>query len=120
MKFSLKLIPITMVGLFVIMMTSGSFLKKPLNDEDDVMLHIQQLKENVQNEQWEVASDHLEKTIQAWKKVVKRIQFSVERDEINSFRKTLERTKGFIKAEEKGGALAEIDEAHHIWTELGK
>ena len=115
-----KLIPIISLCLFIAIMTTGSILKKPLFGDDDVIHYIDDVMLNVTNEDWQAASDQLEKAQKAWKKVVHRIQFSAERDEINMLKTNLERTHGFIAAEDKGGAMAELLEANYIWTELGK
>lgn len=121
MKKSLSIaIPIFLIAIFVAAMTTGSFLKQPMASDDDVMLSIEKMEDEILNQDWEKASAHLKDAKKAWKKVVVRIQFSAERDEINELHKALERTGGFIQAEDKGGAMAELAEAQNIWKELGK
>jgi len=115
-----KAIPIALLALFVAVMTTGGILKQPMKQAEDVVQLIEQLEKDVLSQNWESASDHLEKTKKAWTKIVNRIQFSAERDEINELHKALERTGGFIKAEDKGGAMAELAEARNIWKGLGK
>lgn len=121
MKKSIRIaIPIVLLALFIAIMTTGALLKKPMANDDDVMQLIEQTEDNILNQNWEKASIHLKEAKKAWSKVVRRIQFSAERDEINELHKALERTGGFIRAEDKGGAMAELSEARNIWTELGK
>lgn len=115
-----KLIPIISIIIFILIMTTGSLLKKPLFGDDDVIHYIDDVRDKIKNENWEMASDQLKKAQKSWKKVVHRIQFSTERSEINSLKVNLERTHGFISAKDKSGALAELSEARYIWTELGK
>lgn len=121
MKKSVRIIiPIILLGLFILAMTTGGLLKKPMSDEDDLISFIEKTEKEVLNQDWKKASTHLSDAKKAWKKVVRRIQFSAERDEINELHKTLDRTRGFIEAKDKGGAMAELAEARNIWKELGK
>ncbi|HEX6593154.1 MAG TPA: DUF4363 family protein [Bacillota bacterium] len=115
-----KLFPVILIGLFIAIMTTGSFLKKPLREDDDVIYYLNHVQEDIEDEDWKSAAEYLTKTQKAWDKVVQRIQYSAERDEINMLKTTFERTNGFIRAKEKAGALAEIAEAQFIWKELGK
>src|SRR5690625_5884499 len=118
--FIRKLIPIIILALFIAVMTTGAALKKPMSDNDDVLHLIEKTETEILNQEWDTASEHLSKAQKAWKKVAMRIQFSAERDEINTLGKTFDRTSGFIKAEDKAGAMAELAEARSIWKELGK
>lgn len=121
MKKSIRIIiPIILLGIFIAIMTTGAILKMPMSKEDDLITFIEKMEEEVLNHEWEKASEHLDDAKNAWRKVVRRIQFSAERDEINDLHKTLDRTRGFIKAEDTGGAMAELAEARNIWKELGK
>ncbi len=121
MKKSVRIIiPIILLGIFILAMTTGGLLKKPMSDEDDLISFIEKTEKEVLNQDWKKASTHLSDAKKAWKKVVRRIQFSAERDEINELHKTLDRTRGFIEAKDKGGAMAELAEARNIWKELGK
>lgn len=121
MKKSIRiLIPVILLAFFIAVMTTGALLKKPMGKKDDLIHYIELMEEEILEQNWKEASDHLSDAKKAWKKVVTRIQFSAERDEINELHKTLDRTSGFIKAEDKGGAMAELAEARNIWTELGK
>jgi len=118
--FIRKVIPIISLALFIAIMTTGTVFKKPMSENDDVLTLIEKVEEKILNQNWDTALDHVSETKKAWKKVSKRIQFSAERDEINTLGKTLDRTEGFIKAKDKGGAMAELAEARSIWQELGK
>lgn len=113
-------IPIILLAIFITIMTTGAFVKKPMNKEDDVLALLHELETGIMNEEWEVARSDLEHTKHAWEKVVKRIQYSAELGEISSFHIALERIEGYIQAKDKGGAMAEIAEANYIWSELGK
>lgn len=114
------IIPIILIAIFIAVMTTGALLKKPMSKEDDLIHIIELLEKEVLDQNWDEASGHLDDAKKAWTKVVRRIQFSAERDEINELHKALDRTNGFIKAADKGGAMAELAEARNIWKELGK
>jgi len=115
-----KLIRMSALIIFIVVMTTGSFLKQPYYNTDDVIYYVDQLSDDIQKEKWEKANEQLEKIKKAWRHVVYRIQFSAERDEINTFKTNLERIRGFIIAEDKSGALADLSEMRYIWEQLGK
>ena len=115
-----KLIPIGALIIFIAIMTTASILKQPFYGTDDVMYYVDQLSDDIQNEKWDVAHNQLDKTEKSWEHIVYRIQFSTERDEINDFKKNLERIRGFIIARDQAGALANLAEMRFIWRELGK
>lgn len=120
-KFILyKIIPLMIVTVFVGIMQSGMILKQPLTKKDDVIFYMNTAEEQVKSEQWENALQALNKMEKANEKVVKRIQYSVERDELDSLTTSMKKAAGYIKAHEKGGALAELSEARYLWNGLGK
>lgn len=118
--FGFIFIPVFLIGIFILSMTTGILLKKPFLGHDDVLHHVHVLKEDVRNEQWDKAEDHLIKAKKAWKTVSKRIQFSSEREEMRLISRIFVRIHGFIEAREKGSILAEIAEIEYLWDELGR
>ncbi|KAA9012229.1 DUF4363 family protein [Niallia endozanthoxylica] len=118
--FLYRIIPFLLIGIFVLIMHSAVFLKQPFSKEDDVVRYLNAASENIQSENWEEASKNLAKVNKAFETVVKRIQFSVERNEVNMFDQTIEKTKGFVTVKEKAGAMAELSEAQHVWDQLEK
>ncbi len=119
-KFISAAIPISILIIFIIVMQSGSLLKRPIGNEDDIPQSIFSLIEEVQNENWDEVQKKAEKLDETWNKVVKRIQFSSERDEINYFYTSLARLKGAIMAEDKATALAELNEAYNHYNHLAR
>lgn len=119
-KFIVAAIPIAALVLFVCIMLSGSFLKKPFGKKDDVAHTIDKIKENVNHESWDEAALEVDELDNAWMKVLKRIQFSEERDEINFLTSNIARVRGAVCAKDKSGALIELSEADSHWKELGK
>lgn len=119
-KFLVISIPIFALLTFVLIMLSGDFLKRPLGKDDDIPKIVQTLIGNIKAEEWEQASNNTKKLSSTWGKIVKRVQFSSERDEINAFSANLARLKGALLVKDKSSSLSEICEAYEHWKELGK
>ena len=119
-KFLVITIPIVTLVFFVLIMLSSSILKGSLGNDDNIPESIQLIIQDVESENWESASNKAENLSDAWTKVVKRIQFSSERDEINSFNASLARLRGALMAEDKSASYMELSEAYEHWEGLGK
>jgi hypothetical protein len=119
-KFIVAAFPIATLVLFVCIMISGSFLKKPFGKNDDVAQTIEKIMEDVNNESWDEAVIKVDELDSAWRKVIKRIQFSEERDEINFLTSNIARVRGAVSAKDKSDSLMELNEAYSHWKELGK
>lgn len=119
-KFFVTAIPITALALFVGIMLSGSLLKKPFCRTDDVERVIEKLNKSVREEVWEEAAIAAEELDLAWRKVVKRIQFSEERDEINFLTSNIARLQGAVATKDKSNALMELMDAYSHWENLGQ
>jgi hypothetical protein len=113
-------IPIATLALFVCIMISGSLLKKPFGRNDDVAQTIEKLMKDVSDELWDEAVVEVDELDRAWRKVIKRIQFSEERDEINFLTSNIARLHGAVSAKDKSDALMELSDAYNHWNELGK
>jgi uncharacterized protein YoxC len=119
-KFFVIAIPIVSLAFFIIIMLSGDYLKKPLGVNDNIPELIQVLTKDVNDERWDEVNNNTDKLSKAWNKVVKRVQFSSERDEINGFTMSVARLRGAIMARDKGSSLSELYEAYEHWIELGR
>lgn len=119
-KIIVVAIPIAALALFICIMISGSFLKKPFGTKDDVAQIIENITEKVNDEAWDEAVAEVDELELAWKKVIKRIQFSEERDEINFLSSNIARLRGAVSAKDKSDSLMELNDAHNHWKELGK
>ena len=119
-KFLAKGIPIITLVIFILIMLSGNYFKKPIGKDDDMVGFIEVIIEDVNNENWEEADKSREKLEETWSKIVKRIQFSSERSEINELNANLARLKGAIMAKDKGLALVELNAAYEHWKGLGR
>ena len=87
---------------------------------DNVPRLFETVKSDIMNGKWDNALQDTEAAKIAFKKAKKRIQFSVERDEVNRIGEYLARIKGFATSKDKSGALADKAEAMNLWEELGK
>lgn len=119
-KFLILAIPISSLAIFILVMLSGNFLKKPLGANDSVPGTIEGIIEDINNEKWEDAGIKTQELDTMWKRVVKRVQFSSERDEINFLSMNIARLRGAIMAKDKADAMIELNEAYEHWEELGK
>lgn len=119
-KFLVITIPIVALVSFVFIMLSSSILKKSLGKDDNILESIQLIIQDVESENWEGARDKTENLSNIWKRVVKRIQFSSERNEINSFDVSTARLRGAIMAKDKSASFMELNEAYEHWEGLGK
>lgn len=106
--------------LFVAVMTTGGLLKKPFGKNDDVMQAMETIKTDVTNEKWERTEGDLNNLKTAWKVVKKRIQFSVERDEMNLIDTNIARVEGALKVHDKSFIIIELSEMKDHWNELEK
>jgi hypothetical protein len=113
-------IPIIVLIVFVLIMNSGGYLKRPRGEEEDLPGLIKIVEEDLLNERWDSVSLNVDRLKNTWQKVIPRVQFSVERDEILAINRGLARIQGFIKARDKAGALAEISEINEHWNDLEK
>ena len=119
-KFLVIAIPIVTLVFFVLVMLSGDLLKQSLVGEDNIPQSIETIIQDVNHGNWEAANQNTDNLSRTWDKVVNRIQFSSERDEINAFSMNIARLRGAIQAKDKSIVLTELSEAYQHWKELGK
>lgn len=113
-------VPSVLLIVSILIMHSGIVLKQPLNQTDNFTGYLKAVQTDVMAEQWDEASNHLQKLENAWRQIINRIQFSIEKDEITRLSANLARMGGAIQAKDKGGAMIEIGEAQEFWEELGR
>ncbi len=113
-------IPIVILAIFICIMLSTKILKKPLGNDDNIPQSIENIIDAVKKEDWKEAGEETEALSKAWKKVMFRVQFSSERDQINYLSTNISRLRGAVEAEDKVNALLELYEAYNHWRELGE
>jgi predicted HNH restriction endonuclease len=119
-KFLVISIPIVTLILFILFMISGSMLKQSFGEDDNIPKSIEIVIQDIDSENWEAASKSIDQLSRAWEKVLNRVQFSSERNEINDLSISLARLRGAIKAQDKSGGLEELYEAYEHWRDLGQ
>jgi uncharacterized protein YfkK (UPF0435 family) len=119
MKKFIRYIPPAIILLVSIgIMTTGGVLKQPFGETDDVIKYINHIESNVKENKWEEAEENMGKLTDAWNKVKKRIQFSVERNELNDFTRNLARLKGAIIGRDTNGIWIELSAIKEDWNHL--
>ncbi|NYB74743.1 DUF4363 family protein [Sedimentibacter hydroxybenzoicus DSM 7310] len=119
-KFLVRAIPVASIILFILIMVSDNYLKHSYSENDNVVKSIELIMNDVNMENWDEANNKIADLNNAWMKIVKRVQFSAERNEINDFDKSVARLRGAILARDKAGAMMELSEAYEHWENLGK
>lgn len=119
-KFWLYTIPLVILAGFVVIMNSGDYLKKPLNTQDDFSYYLQEVEQAVMLEDWPAALDHSRNLTTAWEQVSRRIQFSVDKDEMKSINVNLSRLDAFLRAQDRSQALAATAEIREHWEHLNE
>lgn len=117
-KFISYSIPIVTLTVFILLMLGGNYLKKPHNPSEDVIAIVEQSISHAKAEKWNILSQDIKDIDFAWHKIIPRIQFSVERDEIYNISLNLARLRGSISAEDKSSTLIELNEIIENWDEL--
>lgn len=113
------LIPALLLAFFVLIMVSGSFLKKPIDASDNVAARISAVQNALGREEWEEAAVQAKRLEAAWEKVIPRVQVGVERQDVNNLSISIARLRGAIAARDKAGALTELYELREHWNSLG-
>lgn len=119
-KVRMYIIPIMILLLFVGIMNSGGILKQPFSKTDDVLSYIEALKKDVVDENWKQAEIDIARVKSAWRIVEKRVQFSVERNDINEIDINIARIEGALLAKDKTSAFIELSQITRHWNELEK
>lgn len=119
-KFFVILIPIAILAISILLMLSSPFLKKPRGEGDDVPKCMDKVTKAITLDNWTLAKQNTSELETAWKTVVKRVQFSSERDEINALSVSIARLKAAIASKDKTSSLIELSEVGQHWNDLGK
>jgi len=119
-KFLVIAIPIVTLAFFILVMNSDNILKHPLGKNDNIPGSIQLVMQDIQAEKWKDANNKTDELSKSWRKVVKRVQFSAEKDEINAFDMNIARLRGAIMERDKSDAFMELCEAYEHWDNIGK
>jgi len=117
-KFISYSIPIITLTVFVLIMLSGSYLKKPRNSSEDVIAFTQISILHAKAEKWDMLKDDVTSISTAWNKIIPRIQFSVQRDEIYNISLNIAGLRGSIASQDKANTIIGLYEIIENWNEL--
>lgn len=118
-RFLVRTIPIVTLS-FSCSYVKRKLYEKPRNQEENVDKFISSTIEYVKNEEWSNAEKEIEKLDLAWNKILKRVQFSSELDQINYLSESINKAKGGIIAEDKGISLSNLISFYEEWKIIGK
>lgn len=109
-----------LLGIFILIMNSGGLLKQSFMDGDDVETLLQNLNEDIVEGDWKKGQEDIEKLKDAWDMVSKRVQFSVERNNLMGIKLSIARLKGSIRGKNKEQCLIGYEELISYWNNLEK
>lgn len=92
------------------------FLKQPLGKEDRLLEAVQSIEQHVEKKNWKQAKDKVEYASNAWRRIVNRIQYSVEREYMYDISGILSRIRGGIVAKDDASVMEEV----YFSTSYGK
>jgi len=115
---SYYVLPIIVLVVFALLMNSGNYYKSPRGISDDFEGYLHQVQQQVLTSDWEQAQNDFPLLSAAWSEIIPRIQYSVEKDEINAINVNLARLHAYLDAHDPKNALAEINEAREHWDHL--
>lgn len=113
-------LPILAIMAFAVILNGGHLFKQPKGGEDDVSHYLTLVREDLQNGDWSQAAQNAEKLTNAWLKVLPRVQYSVDRDDVTNLSRVLHRLEGSLADEDRSGAMADLREAEFLWEDLGR
>ena len=119
-KFAKKSIPAVILLIFVLIMLSGNYLKKTYVKGQNMPGVFEKIVKDISEDNWDEAYRNTEEMHNIWKKIINRVQYSSERDEINALSVNIARLRGAIWSRDKASALIEINEAYNHWLNLGR
>jgi hypothetical protein len=114
------IVVVAILAVFVVIMNAGDYMKKPRTQADNFPLHLQLVTRDIEKGDWELAKENRQRLEGAWKKIMPRIQFSVEKDEMTAIDFNLARLDAYIQARDRSNALAELKEAAEHWRDLNR
>ena len=117
-KFISYAIPIVTLTAFILLMLGGNYLERPMNPSENVVAFAKVSIEHAKVEKWDMLQQDVANIDFAWKKIIPRIQFSVERDELYNISLNIARLKGSITSQDKASTIIELNEIIENWDEL--
>ncbi|MCT4597958.1 MAG: DUF4363 family protein [Vallitalea sp.] len=104
--------------VFIFIMNSGGFMKQSFSDSDNVPALLAKLEKDIIQNNWKQALIDIDDVESAWKEVEKRVQFSIERNDIEGISLSIARLKGSIRGENKSECFIGWQELNGYWDNL--
>lgn len=117
-KIKEVIVPIMILSLFIILMTSGGWIKQPFSEKDDVMRFVELIQVDIDVSDWNMAMTHMNQLNRAWQIVLSRLQFVSEQDRIYALESDLAILTGAIKAHDQESAIIGIETLRNNWDHV--
>lgn len=119
-KVTLYAVPALILALFIFIMNSDFLFKRPIEGYC-IENHLSIIEKDIKNDNWNAASDEIA-TMSKYldKKVMPYIQFSDERDNMNSLEKNLREIRAGISTKNQTAALISLENIKYDWEDLGR
>ncbi|MFB4164131.1 DUF4363 family protein [Alteribacillus sp. JSM 102045] len=118
-KFLLYFIPCVFIISTFVLMTSGGWMKNSFNENNNVISYLENMEHHIKHEEWNSAKTEQLKAQKAWEAVSKRIQYSVERADMQTMNQSLSKIKGGIENQDTSTIFPELYYFYDAWDKLG-
>lgn len=119
MKILKYTIPILFLIISIAIIESGFYVKN-IGKGKEIPEILNTMETNIENDEWDTATQKAEKLREIFKTQSRLIQFSVERDEIFQFIFNLALLEGYLKTKDHSNCIAQIHILSEYWKEFGK
>ncbi|MDW7674437.1 MAG: DUF4363 family protein [Bacillota bacterium] len=117
-KAAAYLIPLLILIIFTLILTSGFFLKKTFEAGTTIPQTLEKLELIIVGESWGEAEVMVDSLQHQWDTLAPYLQISTTESDIKDFSKSITSLKGYIRGEELGSALAELGLLNYIWEQF--
>jgi hypothetical protein len=114
------LVPVMLLVVFGLALSSTGYMKKPRGERDDFEAHLQSVRSGIVDEEWDLARKRLDVAREAWWIVEGRLQLSCQHDELRDVAAALARLEGTILAHDNKAAIAAWVETLEEWDQIGR
>jgi hypothetical protein len=114
------LVPGGVIGVFSLVLNSGSLLKYPWSIHDDIPGSLAGVEQAVRADRWADANQSLTVAAVAFGHIRPRIQLSTERAELERFQEELAMLHGSLVVQDRSAAVQHLEMLKVLFWELGK
>lgn len=117
-KIIAYLFPILILTFFLLILTSGYFVKMTFLSGTTIPETLVELELIVESESWEEAESMTNSLQKQWDKLAPFLQISTTEEDIKGFSQSIIRLKGYIRGQELGLALSELKLLNYTWNQF--